>query len=417
MRYDIDVKRSISCDTAVIGGGTAGVFAAIAAARCGADVVLVEKNSRLGGTVTASGVNYPGLFFAWGKQIIGGPCFEAIERVIALGGATMPEISYKPKYHYLEQILIDKLTYLKVINDMCAEAGVCVLTSTMLSYAREFDGGVKLLVTDKSGLMEISCKAAIDSSGDADLARMLDYPCLKSEKQQPATPYNRISGYDLSEIDLASLQAKWSVHPFSKNVDINKLLHFLRERRLNIHIDSLDADLSSGREQIERASVDDLYEYIRFLRTVKGFENIRIDALSDETGVRESNRIVGEKTVSAEDYIAGIDYPDSICYAFYPIDLHVDNRIEQVFLKDGAVPKIPYGALVPKGSKRLLCAGRMVSSDTYANSALRVQAPCMAMGQAAGAAAAIAAKQNCHVNDVDINELRSALLNINAIVP
>lgn len=87
-------------DVAVIGGGTAGVFAAISAARTGAQTLLVEKNSMLGGTVTVAKVDFPGLFFAWGKQIIDGPCREAIKRAEALGGAKIPEVSYKPKKHW-----------------------------------------------------------------------------------------------------------------------------------------------------------------------------------------------------------------------------------------------------------------------------------------------------------------------------
>jgi hypothetical protein len=105
--------------------------------------------------------------------------------------------------------------------------------------------------------------------------------------------------------------------------------------------------------------------------------------------VRETVRIVGEYTVTAEEYVRAEKYEDAICNAFYPVDLHVEHGIEQVFLADGLVPSVPYRALIPKGSKRLLVAGRCISSDTYANSALRVQAPCMAMGQAAGVAAAM----------------------------
>ena len=75
---EFGIQREMSFDVFVLGGGTAGVFAAISAARMGAKTVLVEKNSRLGGTITNAGVNYPGLFFAWGERIIGGPCWEAI---------------------------------------------------------------------------------------------------------------------------------------------------------------------------------------------------------------------------------------------------------------------------------------------------------------------------------------------------
>ena len=100
MHFNCEILKVLSADVVVIGGGTAGVFAAISAARNGNKTILVEKNSMLGGTMTAAGVNYPGLFFAWGKQIIGGPCWESIERTVALGGAVLPSISFHPKHHW-----------------------------------------------------------------------------------------------------------------------------------------------------------------------------------------------------------------------------------------------------------------------------------------------------------------------------
>ncbi len=417
MQYQLEINRGRQYEVAVIGGGTAGVFAAIAAARSGARTVLVEKNSRLGGTVTGAGVNYPGLFFAWGRQIIGGPCWEAIERTAALGGAVLPQITYKPKRHYLEQIHLNKAVYIKVLNDLCREAGVTVLTDTMLSHAVERAEGVQLLVTDKAGLMAIDCGVAVDCTGDADLARLLGYPCQKSEPQQPATPDNRIAGYDMDKLDKEALRKAWAAHPFSHKVTFDRLMYYLNIHKLDCHVDSIDADLPEGRAALEVRAVDELFEYLRFLRGIAGLEGLYLESLADETGVRETNRILGEATVTAEDYVAGRRYPDAVCYAFYPIDLHVEKGIEQVFLKEEVVPTVPYGALIPQNARRLLCAGRMVSSDTYANSALRVQAPCMAMGQAAGVAAALAVKQDCFVKDVALPALRRGLEGIGAILP
>ena len=91
MKFRTEVKRAFVTDVVVAGGGTAGVFAAISAARTGAKTILIEKNSILGGTMTVANINFPGLFFAWGKQIIDGPCWEFIERTIKLGGAIVPE--------------------------------------------------------------------------------------------------------------------------------------------------------------------------------------------------------------------------------------------------------------------------------------------------------------------------------------
>jgi hypothetical protein len=139
--------------------------------------------------------------------------------------------------------------------------------------------------------------------------------------------------------------------------------------------------------------------------------------VAEETGIRETNRIVGEEIITAEDYIRGKMYADSVCYAFYPIDLHVMNGIEQKFHEEHVVSKVPYGALIPKHAKRILCAGRCISSDTYANSGVRVEAVCMATGQAAGCAATIAARENCNVKQVKYDDICKELKVLGAVVP
>ena len=111
-------------------------------------------------------------------------------------------------------------------------------------------------------------------------------------------------------------------------------------------------------------------------------------------------------------------FPDALCYAFYPVDLH-DKRtgIRPAHLAEGVVATVPLRALVPKGAKNLLVAGRCVSSDRGANSGLRVEAACMAMGQAAGAAAACAARRGCTPLEVPLAEIKATLRAQGAIVP
>lgn len=414
---EFEIQREMHFDVFVLGGGTAGVFAAISAARMGAKTLLVEKNSRLGGTVTNAGVNYPGLFFAWGKRIIGGPCWEAIERTVALGGAVIPEISYKPAHHWEEQILLDKLVYTKVLNDMCREAGVTVMTNAMLSAAREEKDGLSLLLTDKAGLLSVKAKTAVDASGDATLATMLSYATVRSDIQQPATLDNHLVGYTMDAVDMEDLKQKWAACPLSAEVPLERILYYLKLQKINSHVQSVAADLPEGRAAVEERAVEELFIHIQALRTVRGLENLRVDRLADETGVRETVRIIGEHTVTAEEYVRAEKYEDAICNAFYPVDLHVEHGIEQVFLADGLVPAVPYRALIPKGSDRLLVAGRCISSDTYANSALRVQAPCMAMGQAAGVAAALAVKREESVRKLSIESIRESLASLGAILP
>lgn len=418
--FTIKENRRLTTEVAVVGGGTAGVFAAISAARAGAKTLLIEKNSMLGGTLTTAAVNFPGLFFAWGKQIINGPCWEAIQRTIALGGGTMPRIQYKPERHWQEQIRLNRFVYCYVITEMCREAGVTVLTNAMISAAEETEDGMHLLVTEKGGLLQVDTKIAIDTTGDGNLVMMMGFPCEKSPVQQPATLHNHISGYDPEAIrqeDVDSAVRCWNdAHPDTP-MDAGQLLHFLREGWVNNHTVCLNAETSIGKTAVEASALRNLMDYYQVMRTIPGGENLQVDFIAEETGIRESVRIIGEATVTAEDYLKGICYPDAVCYAFYPIDLHVASGIEQTFLAEGVVPTIPYGALVPKGARRLLCAGRCASSDTYANSAIRVQAPCMAMGQAAGCAAALAARSGSPVYPPELPKLRSALRAIGGIVP
>ena len=159
MSFKINVLNKINFDVAVIGGGTAGGFAAISAAKNGAKTILIEKNSTLGGTITTANVNIPGLFFAWGKQIISGPCWEAIKRCEESGGAIIPEIQFKPKYHWLEQVTLNRFVYMAVLWEMIKENNITVMTNAMVSAAEETDQNVKLLITfwrDLGRLIQIS---------------------------------------------------------------------------------------------------------------------------------------------------------------------------------------------------------------------------------------------------------------------
>lgn len=420
INLEIPVLKSV--DVAVIGGGTAGCFAAISSAAKGAKTLLVEKNGLLGGTMTAAGVNFPGLFFAWGKQIIAGPCWDSILRTVEAGGATLPEISTHPEKHWQEQIKVDPFVYTRILEQMCIENGVDMMMHTMIASARESDDGVCIICSSKEGLWGVNAKVVIDATGDADVVGLLGYGRVKSEALQPATLINNISGYDMDKVDSkivndAFNEAKKAGKIKLEDTQGGDLFSQLKAHRLSMHVVDVDASTSGGKTAAEIKARKKLMEIISFLKTVKGLENIYVNYFAQECGIRETCRIIGEKTVSKDEYLNGYVYDDAICYAFYPIDLHIPGGIKQVFLQENIVPAIPYGALIPKDSKRVLAAGRCISSDTDSNSALRVQAPCMAMGQAAGVAAAIAVKQNIPMKEVPIDLLRRELTEIGAIVP
>lgn len=409
-------------DVVVIGGGTAGVFAAISSGMQGAKTILIEKNGKLGGTITCGGVNFPGLFHAWGKQIIAGPCWESVKRAAALGRTRLPDFSKTPEHHWDHQIRVNIFSYTLVLDQMCAEAGVDVRLHTMLAFAQETDDGVLVVCTSKEGLWAAKAKIIIDATGDANAVGILGYPRIRSESLQPATLVHHISGYDISKINEKTVRERVAKAIEAgilgeKDMQGGNIYHHLAINRLMMHITDIDASTSCGKTAAETMGRKTLARMVEFLRSIPGLENLQVDYFAEECGIRETYRIIGETTITTDEYLRGHVYEDAICYAFYPIDLHVPNGIKQVFLEKGLVPTIPYGALIPKGSKRLLAAGRCISGDTDANSAYRVQAPCMAMGQAAGVAAAICARENISVKEVPFTLLCDKLREMGAIVP
>lgn len=417
MSFKLNIVNKLSFDVAVIGGGTAGVFAAISAAKNGAKTILIEKNSILGGTITTANVNIPGLFFAWGEQVISGPCWDAIKRCEKSGGAIIPEIQVEPQHHWIEQVTLNRFVYMTVLWELIKENNITVMTNAMVSAAEETDHNAKLLVTSKEGLWEIDSTVCIDATGDANLVQIAGYPLQKSESQQPATLQNHICGYDLSNVDLNVLHENFKKELFPEYIKESNLLGYLQENMINVHTPCKDADTSFGKTRVERDALQLMMKIYSFYRKIPGLENLTVDFVAEETGIRETNRILGETTITATDYINGCFYEDSVCYSFYPIDRHVMGGIKQQFFEKNVVGKIPYSALIPKGAKRILCAGRCISSDTDANSALRVQASCMAMGQVAGCAAAICSDSGGDVKNVPYQTLCDRLRKIGAIVP
>jgi hypothetical protein len=185
------------------------------------------------------------------------------------------------------------------------------------------------------------------------------------------------------------------------------------------HITGVDGRTSAGCSEAEISARVSLLRVYRFLRRQPGLENLDIAFMAPECGIRETVTIHGEATITKEDYVVGRVWEDAVCYSFYPIDLHYaqGGGIDTRPLEPGIVPTVPRGALVPEGSRRLLVAGRCLSSDREANSALRVQATCMACGQAAGVLAAHALQANLPVMKVAMEGVRTDLRRHNAIVP
>jgi hypothetical protein len=369
-------------DVLVVGGGTAGTIAAIQAARAGAKTLLVERGAQLGGAMTTGGVAYPGLFDAWGKQIIAGIGWELVKESVEIDGGTFPDFSKVPQRHYQNQVFINQFLYAILAEEKCEKAGVGIAYYEFPEAVMKTDDGWQVDCIGFGTKRRVRCKQIIDCTGGAEVVGMLGLPRLREEERQP--------GSYLFMLGKAHEPGRNQIH------------------RLYVH----GADSTNSRTVTEAS----LTGRKSILAKVRGSKQ-RLMHMQPETGFRESYRIEGETLITVEDYRSGRKFDDAISYAFYPVDLHTKNGVKPAPLKPGIIPTVPLRALIPKGSRNIMVAGRCVSSDRLANSGLRVQASCMGMGQAAGAAAALAAKAGSTPLDIPLKEIHALLRTHGAIIP
>ena len=413
-------------DVLVVGGGTAGTIAAIQSARAGARTALLEKGSQLGGTMTTAGVDFPGLFYAWGRQVIGGIGWELVKKTVELNDDKMPDFSIPFGHnHSRHHVKINAPLYTLLAEEACLEAGVDVLYYEQPTAVKYMGGCWNIDVIGKGIRRKITCKQLIDCTGGADIVGMIGLPRIRGEITQPGTLMFKFGGYDFVLLDKELIDKRYNEAVQSgllKEGDFGhkrlSFMHFLRTGGRNSqHIFNADSSTSVTQTTANIKGRKSVLRLLRFVRTLPGCENTRIVKLASETGVRETYRIVGETLITGDDYVSGRVFEDAVSYSYYPIDVHDKNGVEPKQLKEGIVPTVPFGALIPKNSRNLLIAGRSISSDRIANSALRVQASCMAMGQAAGAASALAVKLNVTQSKVPLDNLRKLLKDHGAVTP
>jgi hypothetical protein len=369
-------------DVLVVGGGTAGHVAAIQAGRAGASVLLVERGSQLGGAMTTGGVAYPGLFDAWGKQVIAGIGWEIVKESVEMDGGAFPDFAKVPQRHYMNQVFTNQFLYAILAEEKCEQAGVRIAYHEFPQSVAKSDGGWQVDCIGFGTKRRVNCKQIIDCTGGAEVCGLMGLARLREDERQP--------GSYLYMLGKAHEPGRNQIH------------------RLYVH----GADSTNSRT-VTHANLTGRKSILAEVRKKKG----RLMHLQPETGFRESYRIDGETLITVNDYRDGRVFDDAICYAFYPVDLHTKDGVKPEPLKPGKVPTVPLRALIPKGSRNIIVAGRCVSSDRLANSGLRVQASCMGMGQAAGVAATLAAKAGTTPLEVPLKEIHALLREHGAIIP
>ena len=413
-------------DVVVIGGGTAGVIAALQAARAGVRTAIVEMAGQLGGTMTTGGVSAPAYFFSPDRQIVAGIGWELVKATKALDHTPWPDFDspnpHRPSYH----VNLNPAVYALVAEEACLDAGIDLHFHEILVGIEPQEEGWRVHTIGKGVRRWIEAREVIDATGDADVVGLLTLPRERGEVRQPGTLMFRLGGYDAGELDVEVVQEHFEaamqdgrLQPgdFWRAED-DLFISFLRGGGANQqHIFGADATTSVTQARANIEGRRALLRLLRFVQSLPGCAGATVEQLFTQAAVRETYRIVGETPVTYNDYITGRCFHDAICYSLYFIDVHTEHGVEHELVPPGRVPTVPLGALVPQGSRHLLVAGRAVASDRLANSALRVEASCMAMGQAAGAAAALGVRLRIPSRDVPIDAIRALLREHNAIVP
>lgn len=425
----------LACDVLVVGGGAAGLAAAVTAARQGLKVTLLERYGFCGGAAVAglSGT-VCGMYEASDDpgrppvQTVFGFLDDFIARMEARGGVTGP-VRYGKTFTRVH----DPLAWRETADDLLADAGVNVLYHTVVTAVLGTDGRVEgVSGYTKQGPLAARAKIVIDASGDADLAAMAGLPCTVGDegRVQNPTMIFRMIGADVDRLreaegedsilgphvsDLISkLHAQGEyVLPRSKiflfptprpnEVLCNVTRIVGRDGRelnpLNV-VDLTEAEIE-GRKQVR--------QYERFLKNhIAGCEEAFVNDTGVQVGVRQTRQIVGKTRLANADVLAGRKFADGIARSPWPIELHTGAKPKLEWLIED-VYEVPYGCFVPERGEGLLIAGRCLSAEHEALASARVTAQCFSYGHAIGHAASIAVKEGVAPAAIDGRDLRQVL--------
>lgn len=445
INYNVEITNEKEYDFVVCGGGMTGFSAAVSAARNGVKTAIIEKAGCLGGNATSAGVcHLLGAKRFDGKtgqltKLVGGMFDEIADALIKINAAVDPytiDTDNNPHGWYAglaEGVPFDPEQMKVLLDEFCVKAGVDIYYFTDIIDAKIDSNHVQYIIAhNKSGLFAVRAKLFADTTGDADIAYLCGCPTVLGRDEDnltaPASLEMHVENVDREALAeyiktnntprfrelILELREK-GIWTFPYEIFIAVQLHrpdiFMINTIRQVGIDGTDGEsVSRGMTEGRRENLA-LFEIMQ--KYFPGFANARIRSIAPVIGIRETRRIIGRYILTVDDLVTGKEIQDSVACSGYGWDLP-DPKLPSYqpaleIKRKSQFTQIPYGCLLPKNINNLIFAGRCISVERDVLGPIRVMGPCIAMGQAAGLASAIALRKNLNYPEIDVKELQSEI--------
>ncbi len=405
-------------DVLVAGGGTAGHIAALQAARASVKTAVIEAGSMLAGTMTAGGVNMPNHFYSTMGPVVLGIPWELYTKSKKIEGLPIPDYTKRrpvesPGYYSYINVPI----YVAVVEEAAVKAGVIIHYHEFISDVRAV-GDFWEVTSLGRGIQRVTrAREIIDATGDSDVVRILGLAVMRDEVRQPGSYQYKIEGIEYEQIWEGEVQKIYEEAMASGELqqgdfsypNMLPFKYYLDHGGHNgTHIynsDTSDVDGQTAANLEGRARMLRMFNFVT--SSIPGCERAVLKTMYPSAVARETYRTEGEYIITKDDFMQATDFEDKICNAFNYIDMHSEERGCDVTFHDDQtlLPKVPFRALIPKGSTRITVAGRIVSAHRVALGGIRAQCICMAMGQAMGAAAALAVQRKIPSREISAKDI------------